>query len=1560
MPEKHYAWHTAFQKRRLARAVLIRHLERYCQQATPPLELNYHFSSMGSSDFVEYTKQHPVRLFFMSDGQAASICDSMATDSALCSKSIPHRELSIMTFNSVIFGLTSSGYTVGILDDIEFKSSELWGPARPLPMGLDIDEALVKSYMGLDVINNKILTSRERTAVVALAALLAKDQSQEMKQRADAFIVHLAILKHRPLSLRPTALRSGDEKPDIEAISHQDTSGKELQMSLHGQEFLLPFSQPDFDSLLQDIVVKTSLSRTEPASTFGSKLFKDDSHWHSTKKINALPGTVPITPFEEKKRLKKRQQQVARIHNYAASLTNAVGKALESETIITSKPDEPSKGPKVPKDKRRMREIPCRGEKAPDAQQDEANTEWRRAFAKFQEEPDALKRYNLVSNFLKQKRSLLWRHAVGPDAILYACCTLAKQVLTNDESLQTIVPELKALAWRHFQDLQEISLSSSMSQAAKKLSDSFGLSMDFAPSGDEITQCFLSENLFMATLTSLGRDKSLRRSNETAMVLDTCGPYMEKGFDSRPDSRVSSFDPDAWQRDVLDVIDQRESLFVVAPTSAGKTFISFYAMKQVLKESDDGVLAYVAPTKALSNQVAADIQARFNKNYPPKMVGKSVWAIHTRDYRINTSTNCQILVTVPQMLQILLLAPSSSTDIGTGTGKNSWTSRIKWIIFDEVHSIGLSEEGVVWEQLLLMAPCPIIALSATVGNPHEFRAWVEDLSALVDRSRDTLDDINIESRDCLTLWKSMNKHQSAKYPLDPNLNPDAFFSGLSIVKAKVVAWEAELKKVLLAWLRNHDSPFLDVQKEISPPLDQEAPHRQYGVDQTLQLLVDLQKRDALPALVFLYDRDGCKLSVQKIVKKLREFETLWKATSPEWKRTRDAFEKYKKGTKQGQKKAPKASKKSKRGKHDDDDDDGPSSKLDSIRENSSKEASKWDSFDPDAPLDRFSFANYKKLQKSELEEYIKSLERVRLEDYIIEGLRRGVAVHHSGMNRGYLQTVEILFRKGFLTAVVATGTLALGINMPCKTVVFSGDSTFLTALNFRQGAGRAGRRGFDILGNVVFYDFTPQRAKEVMSLRLSDLRGHFPISTSLVLRVATLLHQTNRCAFSQQVLRALFSQTRIYQGGPEGKGAIKHHLRFSIEYLRHHNLLSADGAPIDFSGLVSHLHYSEDAVFALHSLLEAGYFHRLCADIHCKENEVLDTMVLVLSHLFGRILCRRYNDAEWLQTKVYRSSSKVLLPRLPGDAEMVLHEHNAGTLSIFQSYVQTYVRQHLSDQPDDTLPFTSQKVAPIIPSTGPPLIASRAPVELRSPFAALSGFTDDFHSVRELCSTVRAGVFLEESSVPYLTISPADTDGMPFNAYIYDFFRHGELKTIEDANGIKNSDAWYLLNDFALVLKTIVASLAKFLGPSAVAGDDFELDGVSDDAAGFDDEAGFGGANYAAAEVAPLPALSQPLASVGKRMAASAAPAAKKKKEKVLDSWEDASSESDGEGDDGAGNDENDETDENGVRKPGPVVPQAETCKPISSSPEQGLAAVFVAFEKLEKQFDQKFHKIWA
>ena len=133
-------------------------------------------------------------------------------------------------------------------------------------------------------------------------------------------------------------------------------------------------------------------------------------------------------------------------------------------------------------------------------------------------------------------------------------------------------------------------------------------------------------------------------------------------------------------------------------------------MEKILREDDEGVLVYIAPTKALVSQIAAEVYARFSKKYPSS--GTSIWAIHTRDYRINNPYGCQILVTVPEMLQILLLSPRVS---------KIWAPRLRRIIFDEVHSIGNLEGGVVWEQLLLTTTVPLIALSATVGNAAEFQ-----------------------------------------------------------------------------------------------------------------------------------------------------------------------------------------------------------------------------------------------------------------------------------------------------------------------------------------------------------------------------------------------------------------------------------------------------------------------------------------------------------------------------------------------------------------------------------------------------------------------------------------------------------------------------------------------------------------------------------------------------------------------------------------------------------------------------------------------------------------------
>ncbi|HWG01560.1 MAG TPA: DEAD/DEAH box helicase [Trebonia sp.] len=92
----------------------------------------------------------------------------------------------------------------------------------------------------------------------------------------------------------------------------------------------------------------------------------------------------------------------------------------------------------------------------------------------------------------------------------------------------------------------------------------------------------------------------------------------------------------------------------------------------------------------------------------------------------------------------------------------------------------------------------------------------------------------------------------------------------------------------------------------------------------------------------------------------------------------------------------------------------------------------------------------------------------------VTGLRRGIAAHHAGMLPAFKEVVEELFAAGLVRIVFATETLALGVNMPARTVVierldkWNGEThATLTAGEYTQLTGRAGRRGIDVEGHAV-------------------------------------------------------------------------------------------------------------------------------------------------------------------------------------------------------------------------------------------------------------------------------------------------------------------------------------------------------------------------------------------------------------------------------------------------------------------------------------------------------------
>jgi superfamily II RNA helicase len=1393
---------------------------------------------------------------------------------------------------------------------------------------------------------------------------------------------------------------------------------------------VLPFSNSVFEKHLAPIELAVDKSDDVIDST-SARIFRESTYWHNSKR--------PIDPkIREEQILKNQKQQfyarrrnqwfMAEMMAYAASLTNAVGKTLEPEIITTggkgkstalppvekkeevAKPKANQKGGKkqvMSKKQAMMAEIAANRSKKEEATSEKLVQGWRTACAGLEQEAVLAAKYQKTRQYLTTLNTDLKREVLEAEVRLYLLNILLVMWIEycrsnkKEEGLH-----LAALIFDSTNSFSKLKYDITK-QIAESLTSTIKL-MKLpqvkvpTPNGDRI----LAFTFALKSAPAL--DLSIPAS-AIQFQLDHCGPYFERSIDSAPDPRVP-FEPDAWQRKVLDEIDAKRSLLVIAPTSAGKTFISFYAMQQVLESNDDDILVYVAPTKALVNQIAAEVQARFSKTY--KFAGNSVWGIHTRDMRINNPTGCQILVTVPHILQIMLLAPSNA---------KSWSERVKWIIFDEVHSIGQAEDGLIWEQLLLLAPCPIIALSATIGNAKEFNAWltstqkaignnlqmvqhphrysdlrkfvyappksfkfeglsenrafaklglddsrdftfVHPVATLANRTRGIPDDFSLEARDCYTLWQSMKKHQTSEYPVDKSLDPVSALPAV-VTKRDTIKWEADLKAILRKWIADNESPFKAVYDDFNRDLvtyetriqeeaneEDKEPKRDSGAeedeeedefddghsaDKILALLNTLHEQDALPGIVFNYDRGVCEKILRTLLNQLVDAEASWKEHSPKWKKMLESWETWKKAmAKVDKRKPPKSIKKGGKG------DDEVLTKADLMKDAASSEASPWASFDPENPVEGFHFADHKKGSQEELAKYMKELIRREVPQWLLDGLKRGIGVHHAGMNRKYRQVVEIFFRKGYLRVVVATGTLALGINMPCKTVIFSGDSVFLTALNYRQAAGRAGRRGFDMLGNVVFHGVSTNKIRRLMSSRLPDLNGHFPITTTLVLRLFTLLNESKDSPFAIRSINALLSQPRLYLGGEESKMTVLHHLRFSIEYLRRQFLLDSRGAPLNFSGCVSHLYFAENSAFAFHSLLKDGYFHELCSNIEKDQETTLKELMLTMAHLFGRQYCRQA-DQEFIEEVVKKSQSMVFLPPMPKNAANVLRAHNESTLGIFKAYVQTFVQQNIT-HPDDTLPLTQMKVGGDSSESGQTL-PRRAPPTVRSSFVALSGHDDKFDSIHDLCQTARSGVFLEEAVVPSVGLYPDDSD-LPLNAYLYDYFIHGDVTTLVKVNRIRQGDVWFILNDFSMVLATIVTSLSTFMNLTPASDLDFtDVRGEGDEAEeAKEDELLPSDSGY---ETASTLSYATNQADQGQQKGL---PVQVKKKKKVVDSWDDEADEEDFQ-------DELQAEKEKKARQK-----ELEDMDKPAWEEGAGLPKVLKAFKLLREDFDTKFRAMWA
>ncbi len=164
-----------------------------------------------------------------------------------------------------------------------------------------------------------------------------------------------------------------------------------------------------------------------------------------------------------------------------------------------------------------------------------------------------------------------------------------------------------------------------------------------------------------------------------------------------------------------------------------------------------------------------------------------------------------------------------------------------------------------------------------------------------------------------------------------------------------------------------------------------------------------------------------------------------------------------------------------------------------------------------------------------------------------EGLLRGLAAHHAGMLPIFRHTVEELFTAGLVKAVFATETLALGINMPARTVQlerlvkFNGEQHMpLTPGEYTQLTGRAGRRGIDVEGHAVVLwhpDIDPAEVAGLASTRTFPLRSSFAPTYNMTINLVnqmgpTQAHKLLERSFAQyQADRSVVGLVRAVERG---------------------------------------------------------------------------------------------------------------------------------------------------------------------------------------------------------------------------------------------------------------------------------------------------------------------------------------------------------------------------------------------------------------------------------------------
>lgn len=573
---------------------------------------------------------------------------------------------------------------------------------------------------------------------------------------------------------------------------------------------------------------------------------------------------------------------------------------------------------------------------------------------------------------------------------------------------------------------------------------------------------------------------------------------------------------DPWQNDVLKILYQGGSMVITAPTSAGKTWLSLAMVMKTVKDSK-GMVLIVQPTSPVVLQVAAYVRKMLDGGEVGIVLDE--WACFDKPYHVVVGT--------PHALETWLYSNPQKFDFA---------------IFDEIHCMQ-DMEGDSLERLIYYVQCPFMALSATLSHETAERLttyWTERCNRPIELyehneryiqlSRYQWDGKNLvelhplgslTSQDDFAtlaigqtprqLWH-MSQVMRKKKVLPSSLDPYTFFNPQTaspassseeddsddeeeqkmrtghITMTEVRQWEVGLQKALTDVAPDR------FDKVVGAFATQFAEDANFGLDDGLwKLCRVLRNEKLLPAVAFIRETGNCAQAFVRLVETLESAE---REKYPEWEATlqrrhemrenylarREKLAASKIGVGAGARFPTKESLNA-----------ALQALEDSERDKQNQGEGQVDPVDLWAPHPEFVMSSIlvtDDMFRQIRIDFSKSIgERIGYENILMRGIRRGVGVFTRDMPIPYQRKIQELATQGLLNVVFSDESLAYGVHMPFRTAILvtdPEDERPWTALLAQQMEGRAGRRGLDKVGHVVYAGIP---TKSLMQRSYGDITG---------------------------------------------------------------------------------------------------------------------------------------------------------------------------------------------------------------------------------------------------------------------------------------------------------------------------------------------------------------------------------------------------------------------------------------------------------------------------------------